>query len=195
MQRRKLLGVWWNRWRGEYLTNLRLFNSPGRESRPIRVGEVVLVHDANQKRLLWPIAIVTETIPGRDGRIRFAVLRTSSGLTINRPIQRLFPLEVQQHPASIEADVLPEPDQQLEQQQPAGSSEPPTNHLSQQVADQTPADSQQAEELTSPDRTPPSAGPAAAPQCVGTLQQPTPQIRTTRYGRAVRRPQSLRDFV
>ncbi|GFS92154.1 DUF5641 domain-containing protein [Trichonephila clavipes] len=48
----------------------------------------------NKKRLSWPIAKIIELIPGRDGEIRTVRLKTQHG-TVIRPVQRIFPLEVQ----------------------------------------------------------------------------------------------------
>ncbi|GFQ92404.1 DUF5641 domain-containing protein [Trichonephila clavata] len=55
---------------------------------------MVLIGDDNKKRLSWPIAKIIELIPGRDGEIRTIRLKTQHG-TVIRPVQRIFPLEVQ----------------------------------------------------------------------------------------------------
>ncbi|GFQ95780.1 uncharacterized protein TNCT_568581 [Trichonephila clavata] len=55
---------------------------------------MVLIGDDNKKRLSWPIAKIIELIPGRDGEIRTVRLKTQHG-TVIRPVQRIFPLEVQ----------------------------------------------------------------------------------------------------
>lgn len=57
------------------------------------VGDVVLVGNDIQKRLDWPLAIVKEVFPGKDGHTRVVRLKTEKGELI-RPIQRLIPLEV-----------------------------------------------------------------------------------------------------
>ncbi|GFS44150.1 DUF5641 domain-containing protein [Trichonephila inaurata madagascariensis] len=53
-----------------------------------------LIGNENKKRLSWPIAKIIESIPGRDGEIRTVRLKTQHG-TVIRPVQRIFPLEVQ----------------------------------------------------------------------------------------------------
>ncbi|GFW97519.1 DUF5641 domain-containing protein [Trichonephila clavipes] len=58
------------------------------------LGEMVLIGNDNKKRLSWPIAKIIELIPGRDGEIRTVRLKTQHGNVI-RPVQRIFPLEVQ----------------------------------------------------------------------------------------------------
>ncbi|GFQ88299.1 DUF5641 domain-containing protein, partial [Trichonephila clavata] len=55
---------------------------------------MVLIGDDNKKRLSWPIAKIIELIPGRDGEIRTVRLKTQHG-TVIRPVQCIFPLEVQ----------------------------------------------------------------------------------------------------
>ncbi|GFX49241.1 hypothetical protein TNCV_294061 [Trichonephila clavipes] len=42
----------------------------------------------------WPLAKVIRLIPGKDGKIRTVELKTRTG-TMLRPIQRVYPLEVQ----------------------------------------------------------------------------------------------------
>ncbi|GFV07588.1 putative RNA-directed DNA polymerase from transposon X-element [Trichonephila clavipes] len=58
------------------------------------VGEIVLIKNPNRKRLYWPLGKVIELIPGRDGKVRTLKLRFSNSEII-RPIQKVFPLEIQ----------------------------------------------------------------------------------------------------
>jgi len=53
----------------------------------------VFVGSDDKKRLQWPLAKVVELIPGRDGLVRVAKLKTQHGVLV-RPLQRLYPLEV-----------------------------------------------------------------------------------------------------
>lgn len=89
------------RFRSEYLGELK-YNIKKRNSdtRKISVGDIVLIEDDYTKRLLWPLGHVIETLPGKDGIVRVVRLVTASGQLI-RPIQRLYPLEV-------DCDVVPE---------------------------------------------------------------------------------------
>ena len=50
----------------------------------------------NTKRLLWQTGVVTELITGRDGRVRMVRLRTPNGNILDRAIQSLYPLEIQE---------------------------------------------------------------------------------------------------
>ncbi|GFQ77617.1 DUF5641 domain-containing protein [Trichonephila clavata] len=89
----KLLSNLRQRFRKEYLGELIQKQNDNRVREP-RVGEIVLIGDDNKKRLSWPIAKIIELIPGRDGEIRTVRLKTQHG-TVIRPVQRIFPLEVQ----------------------------------------------------------------------------------------------------
>ena len=70
LRRRRALEKWWSSFRTDYLKELKQFQAPGKEKRSIRLGEIVLVHDANHKRMQWPLAVVTELIPGNDSIVR-----------------------------------------------------------------------------------------------------------------------------
>jgi transposase InsO family protein len=88
-----LLQHFWKRWQHEYVTSLREFHKvTGRNENKIKVGDVVQVHD-DSKRVTWKLAVVESLIEGEDGLVRAANIRTSNGYT-NRPITKLYPLEV-----------------------------------------------------------------------------------------------------
>ncbi|GFU17773.1 hypothetical protein TNCV_1700321 [Trichonephila clavipes] len=57
--------------------------------------EMVLIGNDNKKRLSWPVAKIIELIPGRDGEIRTVRPKNSTWKEVIRPVQRIFPLEVQ----------------------------------------------------------------------------------------------------
>ena len=65
----------------------------GRNLQTISIGDVVQIHD-DGPRIGWKLAVVEDVVRGNDGLVRAAKLRTSTGVTINRPIVRLYPLEV-----------------------------------------------------------------------------------------------------
>ena len=87
----------WSRWRGEYLPALREAHSANKQrgvtENTIRTGDVVQVHEDNQKRVKWPLALVTKLNKGHDGLVRSAEIRMKGGVS-NRPIVKLYPLEV-----------------------------------------------------------------------------------------------------
>ena len=86
----------WKRWSKEYVRGLReqhrrKATDPGRGP---QVGGAVIVYDGEEKnRNKWRLAIVAESITGRDGTVRGAKLKTAKG-TLERAIQHLFPLEL-----------------------------------------------------------------------------------------------------
>ena len=92
-RRNKLLQHFSNRWRQEYLASLLEFHKvSGKNEVEIKVGDVVQVHD-DTKRVNWRLATVERLIKGKDGLVRAADIKTSTGYT-NQPITKLYPLEV-----------------------------------------------------------------------------------------------------
>ena len=115
------------------------FHASGKSKRQPKVGEVVLIHDEDSKRVLWKIGHVTEHIVGRDGKVRAVWLRTSNGSVLNRPIQRLYPLEIlheisgnqKDKPRTSEAEQVEEKEQE---QRPV----PPTDDLQPTIYEEEP---------------------------------------------------------
>ncbi|GFS61416.1 DUF5641 domain-containing protein [Nephila pilipes] len=81
------------RFREEYLSLLvqQQINEAG--SKQVKVGDVVLVSCDNEKRLDWPMGLVTEVFPGKDNSVRVVRVKTSKGELI-RPVKRLYSLEL-----------------------------------------------------------------------------------------------------
>ena len=80
----------------EYLTSLREYHGQhGNNNQSIKVGDIVQIYD-DAPRNTWKLAVIDELIKGRDGLIRAANLRTKNGPT-NRPISKLYPIEVNQN--------------------------------------------------------------------------------------------------
>ena len=94
----KKLSHFWNRWRKEYLTDLREFHKmQSRKTDSIEIGDLVLLQEDSIKRGQWKIAVVEKLINGKDGEIRGAVMRKAGKgepETLIRPLQKLFPLEI-----------------------------------------------------------------------------------------------------
>jgi len=94
------LNQFWARWRNEYLLELRdahRYYKGRSDAVPPSVGDVVLVEEEDKPRALWKLAKVTGLITGRDGYTRGAILHvpTSGGNgVLQRPLQRLYPLEI-----------------------------------------------------------------------------------------------------
>ena len=66
--------------------------------RVVSIGDAVIVHDEDQTRGKW-IGKVENLVTGSDGCVRGAVVRVKGKggrtSTLRRPVQRLYPLEVQ----------------------------------------------------------------------------------------------------
>ena len=84
----------WARWYREYLAAMRERHNLATGARGhVSVGDVVIVKTDSRNRGKWPLAIVSDVYPGRDGNIRAVQLRTGKGM-LERPIQHLYPLEL-----------------------------------------------------------------------------------------------------
>ncbi|GFY51005.1 integrase_H2C2 domain-containing protein [Trichonephila inaurata madagascariensis] len=88
------------RFRNEYLALL--VHRGTRKNDVLEVGDVVLIGHDNVRQIDWPLGVVLEVYPGKDGVPRVARIRTSHGERIC-PFQRLYPLEVS---AKTEISVL-----------------------------------------------------------------------------------------
>jgi len=64
----------------------------GANNQTISVGDVVIDHN-DGPRVNWRLAVVTRLLIGHDGFMHAAEIQTSTGCT-NRPISKLYPLEV-----------------------------------------------------------------------------------------------------
>ncbi|GFS50798.1 integrase catalytic domain-containing protein [Nephila pilipes] len=60
----------------------------------IKGDEIVLLEDNNKRRSYWNLARVLKVIPGRDGQIRLALIKTENSELL-RPVQRLYRLELE----------------------------------------------------------------------------------------------------
>lgn len=100
------LNHFWRRWRSEYLVELREshkhFMGKSRGNPHISVDDMVIVHDDSLPRSFWKLGRVRDLIVGRDGRTRGATVTVPSKegrvTTLNRPLQLLYPLEIDQSP-------------------------------------------------------------------------------------------------
>ena len=96
----RLMDHFWNRWRREYVPALRESHRLKGEStgQTVQLGDIVNVHDESLPRAQWRMGVVCELIKGADKKTRGAVVRTVDKERVSflrRPLQRLFPLEVQ----------------------------------------------------------------------------------------------------
>ncbi|XP_020900035.2 uncharacterized protein LOC110238687 [Exaiptasia diaphana] len=102
--------VFWNQWRGEYLTSLREHHWSKRKNpnQGPNIGDVVLINN-DTPRNQWRLGVITKLHLGKDSQTRAVSLRVSNGRILSRPIERLYPLEVRSSEES--ADPEREPDE------------------------------------------------------------------------------------
>ncbi|GBO33536.1 hypothetical protein AVEN_139184-1 [Araneus ventricosus] len=77
-----------------------------KESRPISVGDIVLVGSDNLKRIHWPLGKIIELLPGKDKEIRLIRVKTANSVLL-RPVQRIYPLEVPS-PTELPSKLFPQ---------------------------------------------------------------------------------------
>jgi Family of unknown function (DUF5641) len=73
-----LLEQFWNRWKREYLLNLSERQRWTKPRRNVKVGDVVMLTDAETNRMEWPLAVVTEALTGDDGLVRRVKVRVGN---------------------------------------------------------------------------------------------------------------------
>jgi len=82
----------WKRWLKEYVPALTERRKWLRPERDLRVGDLVIVVDNNSPRGQWPLGRVLRLLPGKDGVVRTAEVKTKTGVYI-RPAVKLCLLE------------------------------------------------------------------------------------------------------
>ena len=96
----KIIKRFWRKWQKEYLINLRESQkmNTSKKSLKINVGDVVSIFEEGLKRRHWKVGKVLRIIRGKDDVIRGAVVQIfnekNGKETINRPLQKLYPLEI-----------------------------------------------------------------------------------------------------
>ena len=118
-----LLSRFWEKWRKEYLLELRNSHRYHRGTsceNQVSAGDVVVVHD-DQPRGFWKIGCIERLLTGRDGTVRGAAVRVSSTngkcSILERPLQRLYPMEIKststetptEEPVSSPSDIQEQP--------------------------------------------------------------------------------------
>ena len=108
-----LLEHFWERWVKEYLTELREFHKCNNRvpEKQVQLGDVVLIHD-KLKRNRWRMGVVEQLFEGRDGFNRGCKVRTITKTGrisyLNRPVNKLYPLEVQSNVTTKSVQSIPD---------------------------------------------------------------------------------------
>ncbi|KZS04719.1 Uncharacterized protein APZ42_032277 [Daphnia magna] len=121
-QRREYVSDTCERFVTDYLLKIDQFHCKKGPGREIRVGEVVIIHDVNTKRLMWTVGVLKELITSRDWLIHSVMVITPNGNLIIRAIQSLHPLELREGQSE---DVEVSPKLELESEQEEVSPFPP----------------------------------------------------------------------
>ena len=99
--RKCLVDQFWKVWKADYVRNLPTCKGtfkpgmvrPGAiNARVLKSGSLVLLQE-NSPRLQWPVGVVEEVFPGKDGVVRTVQVRTKSGVFV-RPVDKLHMLEL-----------------------------------------------------------------------------------------------------
>ena len=87
-----LSNEFWTRWVKEYLPMLQERQKWLKQKRNFKVGDLVIMKDANLPRGQWPKALVQEIFPDSDGVVRQVLVKGAAGV-FRRDIRKLCPLE------------------------------------------------------------------------------------------------------
>lgn len=90
----KIIQSFWKRWKVEYLHTLQMRQKWNTASNPITKGTIVLLNIDNVPPLKWPLGVIDDVFPGKDGVIRVVSVRTNSGV-YQRPVVKVSPLPLQ----------------------------------------------------------------------------------------------------
>ena len=85
----------WKRWTNKYLKGLRERHNLKHHNKKsfLKLGDVDVIQSDERNWIKWKLGIVESLIPGRDGRVRAARLRSRKN-TLERAVQQLYPLEL-----------------------------------------------------------------------------------------------------
>lgn len=83
----------WRRWSQEYLGELQRRTKWQRHRSDLKLNSLVLLRNDNLPPLKWRLGRVTATFPGKDGIVRVAEVKTSTG-TFRRSFANLCPLPI-----------------------------------------------------------------------------------------------------
>lgn len=72
-----LSNTFWDRWRKQYLSTLQPRKKWTSEHRSLKPGDVVLLRDNAVKHNVWPMGIVSEVYPSKDGLVRKVQVRVT----------------------------------------------------------------------------------------------------------------------
>lgn len=89
-----LADTFWKHWVRSYLPKITRRTKWFTSTKPITVGDVVVIVDSKLPRNCWPKGRVIATCPATDGQVRWATVQTASGGIYERPAVSLAVLDV-----------------------------------------------------------------------------------------------------
>ncbi|XP_052873633.1 uncharacterized protein LOC128278951 [Anopheles cruzii] len=90
----KLADIFWKKWIREYLPTLTRRSKWVNKTRPIAVGDVVVIADENSPRNYWPRGIVVNVVQAKDGQVRRVMIQSAGGQVYERPATKVAVLDV-----------------------------------------------------------------------------------------------------
>ena len=100
------LTEFWRKWSDTYLKGLPHVVSRFKKHGTLKVGSIVMVREDGLPKLKWPLGIVEEVFPGRDGLVRALRIRMAKGSFL-KPIQKLYCLEMPLHAPDVSDSAPP----------------------------------------------------------------------------------------
>lgn len=105
----------WETWKKEYLTSLRENSTiNGRMGQRPEIGDVVIIHQDDKRRHLWKLGRVVKLLANSEGVVRGAKVRVHEqgkrAVEIDRPLQKLFPLEMRDQGRGRKIELVQEDD-------------------------------------------------------------------------------------
>ena len=92
-----VINRFWDKWRYEYLVNLRethKYYCTNQNQPFIQINDVALVHSDKTPMSMWRMGVVTEIIKGKiDNNSRGALVRLSNNSLLKCPVNKLYPIE------------------------------------------------------------------------------------------------------
>lgn len=86
----KMQQQFWQRFSREYVRTLQMRGKNYLKKTDVKVGQIVMLCDEKfTPSYCWPLAVITEVHPGRDGLVRIVTIRTSTQRVLTRPITKL----------------------------------------------------------------------------------------------------------
>ncbi|XP_071055150.1 uncharacterized protein [Onthophagus taurus] len=90
----RMVQDFWARWKRDYLHTLQQRSKWNKKSLNLAAGDLVIIKNEQQPPLKWDTGRIIEVHPGKDGIVRVATVRTSTGV-LKRPATKLCPLPIE----------------------------------------------------------------------------------------------------